>query len=112
MKETAKKLLILIEQGNAYKTFPAKKEGNVIIQGHIQYDFCFYDLVKKLGPDYEYRQHIEAVKQKSIVELTISEIATYFTWLDRGERFYDGLIASHIDNGTVTQLLERLIDLC
>ena len=112
MKETAKKLLSLIQQGNAYKTFPAQKEGNVIILGHIQYDFCFYDIVKKIGPDYEYRQHIEAVKQKPIAELTLSEISTYFTWIDRGERFCDGHIANFIDNGTVTKLLERLIELC
>ena len=112
MEETAKMLLSLIEQGKAYKTFPAQKEGNVIRLGHIQYDFCFYDLVKKIGPDYEYRQHIEVVKQKPIAELTLLEISTCFTWLDRGERFCDGLISSHIDNGTVTQLLERLIDLC
>ena len=112
MKEIAKKLLSLIEQGKAYKTFPAQKEGNIVRLGHIQYDFCFYDLVKIIGPDYEYRQHIEAVKLKQIAELTLSEITTYFTWLDRGERFCDGLIASYIDNGTVTQLLERIIDFC
>lgn len=112
MKDTAIKLLTLIQQGNTYKSFPSKKDGNVIRLGYIQYDFCFYDLVKKLGPDYEYAKHIETVKQKPIAELTLAEIATHFTWLERGERFCDGLIASYIDNGTVTQLLEKLIELC
>ena len=112
MKDTANNLLTLIRQGNAYKTFLARKEENIIHLGHIQYDFSIYDLVNKLGPDYDYKKNIELVRQKQIAELTLSEIATYFTWLMRSERFCDGLIASYIDNGTFAQLLVRLIDLC
>ena len=112
MKEIAKQLLTLIEQGKAYTTFPAQKEGNVIRLGSVLYDNNFYVLVNKIGHDYAYVNHIEAVLQKQINELTLSEIATYLTWLVRKERFCKGFLAAYIDNGIYTKLLARLIALC
>ena len=98
MKEIAKQVLTLIEQGKAYTIFPAQKEGNVIRLGGVLYDNNFYVLVNKIGPDYEYVNHIEAVLQKQIDELTLSEIATYLTWLVRKERFCESFLAEYIDN--------------
>ena len=70
------------------------------------------DLVQTLGPDYCYVDHIEEVLKISTDKLELTQISTYLTWLIRGERFCDGLIAENIENGMLKGVLERLLHFC
>jgi hypothetical protein len=63
------------------------------------------------GADYAYLEHIEAVRQIPIDSASSSELATWFTYLFRGERFSDGHIESFIRSGELQAMLERLLDL-
>ncbi len=61
-----------------------------------------------LGSDYEYVEHIERVQARPIRDASRSDLATWFTWLVRGERFCDGLIGSAAESGELLALLRRL----
>lgn len=79
---------------------------------HFIYDkdvLEFIDDFYKLGIiDYSYNEHIEAIENKSIEELTESELITKLTFIIRGDRFSEGFLNSALKNGTVQRILERL----
>ena len=58
--------------------------------------------------DLNYLENIEKIKDKPIGQLTRDEILTRMTWLVRGERFCDGLIAEWLGNGSLEALCKRL----
>ena len=48
---------------------------------------------------------------KSFSTLDTVSVLALMTWITRGERFCDGLIENHIENGSILALLQRLADL-
>lgn len=63
------------------------------------------------GSDRDYLARIDAVHARPEEDLTLPELATWFTWVQRGERFVDGHIAEHLRNGEVGRRLARLLAL-
>ena len=61
--------------------------------------------------DFDYGENIEKIKGKPIGQLTRDEVLTRMTWLVRGERFCDGLIAEWLENGSLEALCARLQEL-
>lgn len=61
-----------------------------------------------LEPDYNYLTNFEKMKNKEIEELERKEIATYLTFISRGERFCDGHIAGYVESGKLLELMLRL----
>lgn len=58
--------------------------------------------------DYNYIENFKYIKNGDIEELDFDEILSYLTYIIRGERFCDGLIASNLSNGTIELLEEKL----
>jgi hypothetical protein len=63
------------------------------------------------GHDFAYLEHIEAVRRTPIASASSSDLATWFTYLFRGERFSDGHIEGFIRSGQLQAMLERLLEL-
>ncbi len=63
-----------------------------------------------LESDYDYLSHHDAIvaSGKAIEEFSLDELKTMFTFINRGERFCDGHIASFVENGDLLRLLKRL----
>ena len=66
-----------------------------------------------MGPDYDYLSHFDALMEsgKTIEEYNLDELKTMFTFINRGERFCDGHIASFVENGELLRLLKRLLEM-
>lgn len=64
----------------------------------------FYEL--KLS-DYNYIENFNYIKDKKIEELSQFEILSYYTHIIRAERFGDGVIAKHLENGNIEKLQQR-----
>ena len=62
------------------------------------------------GTDFDYLEHIEGIEQQPISRASVEDLATWFTWLVRGERFCDGHIARNLESGRVRELLTRLLE--
>lgn len=58
--------------------------------------------------DYNYMQNMESLKNKEILDYTRDEIITHMTYIIRGERFCDGVIATNVGDGTLEKLCMRL----
>ena len=69
-----------------------------------------YQALGFMEPDYEYLSHHDALMEsgKAIEEYTLEELRTMFTFINRGERFCDGHIATFVENGVLLRLLKRL----
>lgn len=78
-----------------------------------QYPKEIFDVFRLMEPDYQYRDHLTQMKKQKLrfSELSLSQIQTYLTYLHRGERFCDGLIAEAVNHGTLLKLLLRIHDL-
>ncbi len=64
-----------------------------------------------LEPDYDYLSHYEAMNNMPIDKMNIDNIKTMLTFINRGERFCDGHIASFVEDGCLLRLLQRLSEL-
>ena len=94
--------------------------GNKLPDGSTQSGFPLYDedvhkwisaLYDLELTDLNYGTNIEKIKDKAIDQLTRDEIFTRMTWLVRGERFCDGLIAEWLENGSLEELCRRLYNI-
>ena len=107
----------MIDDKSAYTAPTSKKVNGVIEIGYTNYNEKFYTCLTQLTrelesyPDYKYSKHIAKILKKPIQKLKKSHISTYITWLLRGERITDGLIASEIDSGRFKEILLRLKEL-
>lgn len=72
-----------------------------------RYDPRVMAVLKSLKSDSDYLTRYEAIKDKAITTYTLAEIATFYTFLVRGERFSDGHIAAYIEDGTLYRLVKR-----
>ena len=60
--------------------------------------------------DQQYLSNIEAVRGLDISKLTRRQIGTYLTYIFRAERFSEGAILKHAENGILPRLLRRLLE--
>lgn len=67
--------------------------------------------LEMLKPDKNYLAHHEKLDGKAIEDMNRSEIATMLTFIQRGERFCDGHIASYVESGELLRLMLRLREL-
>jgi len=58
--------------------------------------------------DKDYSENYKLIKNKEVNELNLQEILTFLTYYIRGERFYDGMIASILENGKLEEVLTKL----
>lgn len=63
------------------------------------------------GADRDYLDHIEDVHLQPVLDRSRRQLATWFTWTSRGERFVTGHIAETIASGELEQSLLRLLAL-
>lgn len=63
--------------------------------------------------DVDYLSNYEKITAKGIriEEMNIGQLSAMFTFIQRGERFCDGHMATYIEDGTVLRLLLRLKEL-
>ena len=61
------------------------------------------------GSDREYLLHIDAIREHPIEEASMTDLATWVTYVMRGERFCDGFIAGFVEDGRLHKMLERLL---
>ena len=73
-------------------------------------DLGFGKIFNLLVPDYEYNIITDKIEKsnKQIRDFTFEEVKAILTYINRGERFGDGYIASKIEDGTLLELLKRL----
>ncbi len=57
---------------------------------------------------YDYRKNMELLQNKEIAKYTRDEVLTHMTYIIRGERFCDGVIAANVEDGTLEKLCMRL----
>lgn len=92
---------------------PKQLEDGVWQFGYPVYPKELFPILHLMEPDYQYSDHIKQMKKQKLrfSELSLSQIQTYLTYLHRGERFCDGLIAEAVNHGTLLKLLLRIHDL-
>jgi len=68
------------------------------------------EIFELISPDYSYDSTVKYIESNAIPpeNLNFRELRAMITWLDRGEHFCDGHIASCIDSGLVLKLMIRL----
>ncbi|GAB2566384.1 DUF6508 domain-containing protein [Leucobacter ruminantium] len=64
-----------------------------------------------VGTDYGYTERVDEVRELSVPEMTQSQLSTFLTWVQRGERFCDGFIDGFVKDGRVLQALRRAAEL-
>lgn len=64
-----------------------------------------------VGTDFSYTEHIDEVRDLGVPGMTRDQLATFLTWVQRGERFSDGFIAEFVEDGKLLQALRRAAEL-
>ena len=95
------------------RIFDEKKLLNIIeILEKNKYDSIIMDLQKIVDYDYNYEDNFKKIAEKSIENMTKPEIITYITHIFRGNKFCEGFLQKHIENGILKKLAERYYVLC
>ena len=90
-----------------------KKINNSISMPYPIYPDWVGDIFDLITPDYNYDSTVEYIKVKKIPpeNLNFRELRAMITWIDRGEHFCDGHIASCIKDGLLLKVMLRLKEL-
>lgn len=88
---------------------PPPKSG-VLTLSYPSYGPWVWNIFDLLVPDYQYNIIMDMIKKnnKKIRDFTFEEVKAMLTYINRGEKFCDGHIASKIEDGTLLELLKRL----
>lgn len=72
-----------------------------------------FEVFHIMEPDYRYHANVREILERQLLPtgLSLVQIQTCLTWIRRGERLCDGLIAEKVNDGTLLKLLCRLEDL-
>lgn len=99
--ERANKLPILVTQKIEWKQvddqFPFPNYGDDVFKWIDE--FYKLDLLDK-----NYMKNYKIFKNKKIEELSVEELLDFLSYLIRGERFCDGLIAGNLENGNIEHI--------
>lgn len=111
LKENSKKLPKLKTQKVEWKK-TKKIEDGVIEVGFPLYGEEIHNWIREFHNlkllDLNYLNNYRIYKYKKIEELSLEETLSYLTFIIRGERFCDGHIASHLEDGTIEKLCNNL----
>lgn len=111
LKENAKKLPKLKTQKVKWEE-PKKREDGVIEIGYYLYNEevinWIHEFYRLNLVDINYLNNFKIYKYKKIEELSLEETLSYLTFIIRGDRFCDGNIASHLEDGTIEKLCNNL----
>lgn len=75
------------------------------------YDGRIYTVLNSLGIDNMYMDNYEEIKDKPIEALSLEDLKTKYTFILRAERFCDGAIARYVEDGSLTKMVKREIEL-
>ena len=113
IKNRAKKLPFIKSQKVEWEGI--KKKKGFFSMPFPKYDKTVIDWIEAFHNlkllDHNYVKNFNYIKNKNIEELNFYEILSYLTYIIRGERFCDGLIASNLENGNI-ELLEKNLFSC
>ena len=102
----------LLESGYRAELVPSRPKGDHLVMGYYSYDSAITSGIAAagdlLGLDRKYLTHIAGIRDRAPESLSTSELSTMFTFLMRGERFSDGMIAGEIESGRLLALTHRL----
>ena len=84
-----------------------KDQPKVVLDPYPDYDERVMAVLGSLKSDRNYLENHEKLENKAIETLNLAELATMYTFIQRGERFCDGHIASFIEDGRMLQLVRR-----
>lgn len=88
-----------------------KDQPKVVFDPYPDYDERVMNALGTLKSDTDYLEHHANLEDKPIETLNLTELATIYTFIQRGERFCDGYIAGVIEDGSLLQLVNRHIEL-
>lgn len=106
-------LIDLLEAGYV-PTWPEPRRSP---QGHLLMSGPAYDprvnagvlaAARLLGDDQDYLVNIRELRERPVEGCTRRELATWFTYFARGERFSDGFLAGEIEAGRLLAALRHL----
>ena len=88
----------------------ASSKSRELTLAYPSYGPWVWKIFNLLVPDYEYNIITDKIEKsnKQIRDFTFEEVKAMLTYINRGERFGDGYIASKIEDGTLLELLKRL----
>jgi|GEM_PF-3352049 len=106
----------LLEGGYVVEWTPSREiEPGVHTMSYPRYDSRLMEALwgasELVGTDYGYIDRVDEVRELSIPEMSQSQLSTFLTWVQRGERFCDGFIADSVKEGKVLQALRRAAEL-
>ena len=118
MREAIEKAIGYLANHKGYKIidFTKPPDGSLTFPHYI-YDEEVYDLIHLINSGIRddnyngFAGDIQNVKNIPINEMSMGNVKTYLTFIVRTERFCGGLIAEHINNGILVELLSRFIKL-
>jgi hypothetical protein len=106
----------LLEGGYVVEWTPSREtEPGVRTMAYPNYDRRLMEALwgasELVGTDYDYVNRVDEVRDVDVARMSRSQLSTFFTWVQRGERFCDGFIADFVKEGKVLQALRRAIEL-
>lgn len=106
----------LLESGYTVEWEPSREiEPGVHTMSYPRYDSrlteALWGASELVGTDYGYIDRVDEVRELSIPEMSQSQLSTFLTWVQRGERFCDGFIDGFVKDGRVLQALRRAAEL-
>ena len=88
-----------------------ESQPKVVCDPYPDYDDRVMAALNTMKSDYEYIEHHDKLKDKAIEDMSLADLATMYTFIQRGERFCDGHIAGFIEDGRLLKLFNRHIEL-
>lgn len=106
----------LLENGYVVEWTPSKEaEPGVHTVPYPNYDRrlmeALWGALALVGTDYNYTDRVDEVRELSVPGMTRSQLSTFLTWVQRSERFCDGVIDGFVKDGRVLQALRRAVEL-
>ena len=112
-REQLKQCIDLLCQNRKIQWHPMEeREDGVLILGYPEYPEDLYEAFCLLGSSRDYRTEMENWPKNLLpTDMNVLQIRTALTYIQRAERFCEGIIAESVDNGTLLKLMLRLEDL-
>ena len=81
--------------------------------GYPLYPDGLFDIFQMMETDRQYRRNMDKIRKQKLrfSEMSLSQIQTYLTYLCRGERFSEGVVAEAVEDGRLLKLLLRIQEL-
>lgn len=106
----------LLESGYTVEWTPSRETApGVFTMPYPDYDRRLTEALRAasevVGTDFEYTDHVDAVRDLGVPGMTREQLSTFLTWVQRSERFCDGAIDGFVKDGRVLQALRRCAQL-